>query len=669
MFANRPDTGARWPPLAYAMLLFGTLLLFQPAQVYGGNSTFFSMPYGQLLLVLFPLWLALSIVATVPAWYGPAGLRRRWPLLLAALAAMAWVSGSLLYRGQGLLDGRALAGGGASAGLWLPTLIAVGVGCLAVVAAARWPRLLGQFLLLLVVLSFVPVAQVVWRDNTPWQRTPDFEHFARFSSEGNVLVVLLDTFQSDFLDEVLAAEPSLRSRFDGFAFHASASGVAPTTYLSLPTIHSGQIYRPGTSLRAFYDGSVVDGSFMNQLSARGYRAELVNPVMNKCPRAARCYPDDLLVNGLLESNLSSLALMIDLALLRSVPAALRSSVFGGGEFVFGRLIDASGTPPRSNEVLRKLTARASVGGGPTAKFVHLFSSHPPASIAADCSVGTPQEWTRPRVLAQNRCALRLVGELLDRLRALGVYENSAIVLLADHGAGLPLPPHNQRQANAAPLLMVKAPGATGPLRTDSSALSLTDVPTVICRLIDQCEGVPARGQPVFSQYDWQHRFWYLESLPIASRHRVSGSPWDPLAWRLISEDMTPTAQLDFAQERDAHRFGPGWWTPERTADGRSFRWVHGRSAVVDLVAPPQWGGVIELSGFTHPGNPSQSLEVLVDGRPVWQGAFRPKLSIEVSPTERPQGAFSLGLRFTQDAAPSPGDARRLAAAFDQLSLR
>lgn len=669
---NKPTTlesRLRWPALASALLLFGTLLLFQPAQVYGGNSTFFSLPFGQLLLVLVPLWLVLALVFSLPAWLGPAGLRRGWAVLLAGLAALVWVGGSFLYQGQGLLDGRAIADGPQRGALWLPTLIVFAAAAAAMLAASRWPRKLGQFFLLLSALSLVPLAQIVWHDDMAWRRSPDFDAFARFSNDRNVLVVLLDTFQSDFVEEILSDEPALRERFDGFDFHVNASGVAPTTYLSLPTIHSGEVYRPGTSLRAFYDGSVVERSFMNRLSAKGYRSELVNPIMNKCPRSISCYPDDLLMNGMVSSNLASAALMIDLALLRSVPALFRSWIFNGGEFVFGRLIDHSGTPPRSNAVLRRLTAQASAGGGPSAKFVHLFNSHPPATLAADCSVIAPQPWTRPTALAQDRCALRLVGELFDRLRALGVYDKTAIVLLADHGAGLPRPPHNQRQADAAPLLMVKGFGASGTMRKQERPVSLTEIPNLVCRLIEDCADVPAAAESVFSQYAWQHQFWYLESLPIDARYRIAGSPWDPLAWRLLSDDKTPTPQLDFGATADAARFGPGWWSPERGSDGRAFRWVQGRVAAVDLVAPPDWSGVIELAGFTHPGNPHQTLELLIDGQVIWQGDFEPKLSIRVPETARPNGAFSLGLRFTQDAAPRPQDGRRLAAAFERLSLR
>lgn len=671
-----------WSHLALvsAALFFGTLLIFQPAQVYAGNSAFFYLPFAQLAVVLVPLWIGLSLFGSLPSRRGSVAWRRAWAGLLCLLAAIVWVSGSFMYHGQGLLDGRALGVASEPADALGATAVVLLVGLAALGLGLRWPRRVAQFGSILIALSLLPVGMLMWRDEHPWRGAPDVEALARFSPDQNVLVVLLDTFQSDFLAAILNAEPGLRERFTGFVNYRQAAGVAPTTYLSLPAIHSGVTYEPGKPLRDYYDRAVVEGSFMNRLVESKFRADLLNPMMNKCPKGVHCYSDEVLLNGLVRGSVESSALLIDLALLRSVPAILRNRVFNQGMFVLGNLLDPQSGHPRSNEALRLVTSRASAGGPPSVKFLHLFGSHPPARIDAQCQVGASRDWTRDNAIAQDRCALRLVGELLSRLEQLSVLDATTVVVLADHGAGLPVPPANAMQAYAAPLLMIKPPRSREPLRDSDASVSVADVAASVCDLTSACtitagqsvvrtekEGVAAGSYYV--DYTWQHPYWYLESVPINARYRISGSPWDPLSWRLQGNGANLTAELGFGSTEDARRFGPGWWSAERTADGRDFRWVNGPRAVAFMKPADNWRGEIVLRGFTHPGNDRQVLAVFVDGKPVWKGPFAAELTITLGEKDKPSTAFALGLEFAQDEAPGPADSRRLSGAIERILLR
>lgn len=671
-----------WPQLAFAAaaLFFGTLLIFQPAQVYAGNSAFFYLPFAQLAVVLVPLWLVLSLLGSLPSRFGPVAWRRAWAGFLCLLAAIVWVCGAFLYGGQGLLDGRALDDAVQPADSLSATAMALLAGLGALGLGLRWPRRVAQFTLLVIVLSLLPVALLMLRDEHAWRGAPDVDALARFSSEQNVLVVLLDTFQSDFLVDVLNAEPGLRERFAGFVNYRQAAGVAPTTYLSLPAIHSGVTYEPGMALRGYYDRAVVEGSFLSGLAEKGFRADLLNPMMNKCPKGVRCLSDEVLLNGLARGSVESSVLLIDLALLRSVPAVLRNRVFNQGMFVLGNLLDPQSGHPRSNEALRLVTARASVGGPPSVKFLHLFGSHPPARIDAQCQVGVWRDWTRENAIAQDRCALRLVGELLSQLDRLAVLDATTVVVLADHGAGLPIPPASVMQAYAAPLLMIKPPRSREPLRDSDASVSVADVAASVCDLTRACKA--SAGQSValagkegagsggfYVDYTWQHPYWYLESVPISARYRIAGSPWDPLSWRLEGDGSGLTAELRFGGNDDPRHFGPGWWTTERTGDGRDFRWVVGHRAVVYLKPAADWRGEIGLRGFTHPGNDRQALEVFIDGKPVWRGPFAPELNITLDEKSKPGAAFALGLVFAQDEPPGPMDTRRLSGAIERILLR
>lgn len=81
------------------------------------------------------------------------------------------------------------------------------------------------------------------------------------------------------------------------------------------------------------------------------------------------------------------------------------------------------------------------------RLIHLTGMHPPYTMDADC------QYQAQGVTAQEqmRGCLRLAEDYLEQLRALGVYDRSAVLILADHGT----------ETVHRPLLLLKRPGDTG----------------------------------------------------------------------------------------------------------------------------------------------------------------------------------------------------------------
>jgi hypothetical protein len=142
----------------------------------------------------------------------------------------------------------------------------------------------------------------------------------------------------------------------------------------------------------------------------------------------------------------------------------------------------------SNRVL-ELMARALriESRRPTARFLHLFNTHAPARVDADCRPVNSLPWVRQTAIAQSRCAVTSLTALLRSLQDQSIYDRTAIAVLADHGAGLP----RGRQAwvwgsYASPLLMVKPFGARGALARSARVVGLSDLPASVCAWTGDC---------------------------------------------------------------------------------------------------------------------------------------------------------------------------------------
>ncbi|MEE9220594.1 MAG: hypothetical protein V3U34_03565, partial [candidate division NC10 bacterium] len=146
------------------------------------------------------------------------------------------------------------------------------------------------------------------------QARPNLSALYRFSTEQNVLIVLMDAFQSDLFQELLKEDPSLADEFAGFTFFPDTVGVAASTYLTLPSIHSGQIYKEGMNLQDFYSSNIREGSFLNDLATAGHEVTLVNPIRGDCPNLIElCIDSDEVLYGKGWSLVLELAFLLDVS--------------------------------------------------------------------------------------------------------------------------------------------------------------------------------------------------------------------------------------------------------------------------------------------------------------------------------------------------------------------
>ena len=160
-----------------------------------------------------------------------------------------------------------------------------------------------------------------WLDVSDNTRMPDA---ASFSNESNALIVLMDSMTSDVFEEVVESTPALRQAFDGFLFFPDTVGAAPTTYLSMPTIHSARTYRNGAILGQFFDDAVGSHSVLTKVAKAGYRAILVNPI-RVCPQEVQCFDLHSAMAGDSSSVRKEAMTVLDSVLFRVAPLGLKNS--------------------------------------------------------------------------------------------------------------------------------------------------------------------------------------------------------------------------------------------------------------------------------------------------------------------------------------------------------
>ena len=671
----------RGPGVAAALFIAVYVGLVQPALVYHGNERAMQYDFAQMGLVLVPVAVAAFALLAAAAIAGGDRLRRSSGALLCGMAIAAWVGGTFFTASHGVLDGRSMLALGNARQDWLNAAGYFGAFAVAAYAAWRHPRPAARFLLALAAIGFAQVAYVAVEDRRPWAHAPGPKELGSLSAERNAIVILLDAFQSDIFPAITAREPALAAAFDGFTYFPHAVAHARTTYLSMPSIHSGIAAEDGQHLAARYERDVARDSFMAKLAAAGYDAMLVNPMLHVCPDGNRCLLPELAAYGEGAVLTEYGAMMLNFSLLRVAPAFARPWIYRDGRWI-GRAELWKRPQETANAVLDRFGSELNAANPRrAARFLHLFSSHGPVELDAGCRTLDLQPWTRPAVEGQDACALRTLANFLARLRGCGLYDRSAIVVLADHGADLPAPGpvafHLGASAN--PLLLVKPLGARGPLAVSPRVVGLVDAGATVCAQLGDCQAKGGldvfadgpRGPYTYLDYQWEASFFSADQVAIADKYRVSGPPDALASWRRLTHlPLDDVTRLGFDAQDPAAALGVGWGPVERSGrdDGR---WALGTAADVYVHVRGAAPATMSLRVVTHEGNPDQRIDVRINDHDVGTIPVSPAPathSLALADGVLQAGVNRIAFGFREANPPAGTDTRPLAVFFYDLAI-
>jgi len=715
------DPGKRFASIAPVALLAPAMVFFVgPHTIHTNNSGefalgFFALAFPWLVGVVLIVWAVLVTIGCIL----PKNVARGYVAVLFALGLLLWAQGNLWVGDYGVLDGTGIDFSRLESrvpyelGVWGLVLTAALLfrrqfSALAPSASAVFLAVQG---VAIVFSSLGPAAEGATR----WQE-PAPELF-EFSVEHNVIHVVLDEFQSDVLKEIVDAERALIDEsFSGFTFFDDNAGTFPTTALSMPAMLTGNIYRGEQPVREFVREAFDQGSIFSGLRAHGYEIDIVSILsglwlsdwVGVDERAEALggafFPIRKPFVSAYDYRKFSARLLIELSVFRYSPHVVKTRLAANpdwfnrmfwaessGSVAVERRQEASNSAAFFEQFIDQMTvARAT----PVYKLIHLGVPHRPVVMDRQCAFIGVVLFKRDPYLGQSGCAVDLVSEFLDRLRSFGIYDSSLIIVSSDHGTSL-VPRGFTGQSDSLPLrrgpstaslghiagtakaiMMIKPPGAAGPLVVSQAPTMQSDLPATVFDVLGLDHRFPGQSmlrrdpdeqrQRTFSSYDVSQRFpeGYLERLDLLT---VDGSLLDASLWSFSRSIMPPDADYSFADidpgEREAMRFlGPGWEFPRReleneAEEGDTFVLGQGRQAVVFVTLPDD---STELRARVESAEESawDEIEVRLDGRvlgrwvPAGDGYRDYTLPIPADPS-RP-GVSTMTFHFVSSAAEATG---------------
>ncbi len=353
-------------------------------------------------------------------------------------------------------------------------------------------------------------------------------------AEGSVVVFVLDMYDTTYLDEVLANDPSALDEFTGFTyFHNSTGSIIPTRF-GIPFLLTNSWPDPNESFADFEATRYAESPFLGDIAAEGYEIGIYTDTVDRsavADYAMNIYP----THGREFDNEAMWMALEKMSLFREMPWLLKPYFwFYTGDLSVGSLNEYTSDNATYYENIFENGLTISETAPKTFRFIHTEGAHWPYDMDEQGNTIPEQE----TVTRQARGCINYIEEYLRELKRLGRYDQTTIIITADHGrwdAGV-----QPMWIASSPIFLVK------PAETPEQAAQPLQISNVPTGHLDYAATVISGVGGDTSTYG-----------PTA--FEVPDAPRDRYYWYLVHDGHTDFELLEYLISGDALDFST--WSP------------------------------------------------------------------------------------------------------------
>lgn len=514
--------------LLAAFFLVFSVLLYLPGAIYFSNLNEFSLRTLDVAVIFVPAAILSFSILVALVWLLPKSVTNHVVSLSLALGLLFWLQGNILVWKYGPLDGSDIEwqlftrNGVIDSFVWLVLLT----------ASVRWPKRFVEFcrpaaIFIIIVQSVMllysaSATRATNEDASVRNYSIDNAAKYSFSDETNVILVVLDAFQSDVFFEIVSESPEYAEFFGGFTYFRDAVAGSNYTELAIPALLTGRMFdnlqrREDFLREAFLKYAVTTNLKRNNYivdiypwvgwgNESIYFDEAIASNLSKVDRRAVSEPT------FTEKNAKEALHLLDLSLFRAVPHFLKKYVHNNQKwlvtYVATYLLPEGVKQAVANDnqyeihtfVRNAPQILATDRGEQVFKYYHLKGAHSPLNVNEDLEFTNEiYAFDKRNYTFQAEANLRSLHEFFKMLMQSEIYDKSLILILGDHGSGNSPemyiePPGASRapfrmagtdrnfrrdKARAIPLVLIKRVDSHGPLEISEAPVSVMDIPSTI----------------------------------------------------------------------------------------------------------------------------------------------------------------------------------------------
>lgn len=299
------------------------------------------------------------------------------------------------------------------------------------------------------------------------------KNYSIYSKDENFIIVVLDAFDSRVLNDLYNGTERTRVEdvFTDFTFYKNTSNVMNNTELSIPQIITGVPFLNETTFWDYLDIAYKDSPLLTMLEDAGYMLNIYTNIHIPQGDIKHSIDNWANVNVSVSSHRRLLEYIYKVVGFRYLPQQLKRYcwIYSDNQFDLQDIEYPDGMEELSsfswgNQTFsEKIDDIYSDSEHPTFHFFHIKGLHVPR----DCDENFNPIIGDAGFEVTAKSVINMLEKYFDKLQDEDIYENSAIVILADHGAN----EYDGTYMKQTPVLLVKGKGEHHSFSIDSNPMS------------------------------------------------------------------------------------------------------------------------------------------------------------------------------------------------------
>lgn len=341
------------------------------------------------------------------------------------------------------------------------------------------------------------------------------ENLNTFSNDRNFLILLVDATDSERFREAVGDSELYRSTFADFTYFPDTVGAYNLTRDSIPFIFSGLWDRNETDFITYSTNAFNESPLFSKLASSGYTMNFYENDFIWYDRKAFIF-DNITSRTKNIDNLALFKQEVKYILFKYSPYPLkRFSRVDSIDFAATQVAEEAQAFVWDDVKYYEnaTTNPISLTNDKVFQFLHLEGAHVPYNLDENLNIIEDGTYSQ-------KCAatLKLINAYLERLKAYSVYDNSSIIIMADHGAN--------NIANPNPILYIKGLNEHHTMSTSEKAVWYPDLLDMYNELL-----AGQSSSEIFSHVGEEHRDRYIIQIPFRQEEHMTewvqtGKAWD-----------------------------------------------------------------------------------------------------------------------------------------------
>jgi len=494
---QRDKTGL-WAGFCVALAFSFMLFIFAPTEIYCYNQGEFWFDFFHLLPIMLVLFAGVFLVMVLAVTVMFVLLPRVYHIIMLPFLFIAflctYVQGNFLISNLPPLDGWIPDWNNyrkemwQSAILWITVtlIVAVMYRLLRTNKFAKMSKIVSICMLLMFMVTTASVLFMTEGYKQKMKACSTTNDLYVYSEDKNYIIFILDTVDAENLSQLMEENPEYKNIFKDFTYYENMMGAYSCTEVALPHILSGQWFENEKSILDYSVESYNESPLLNALEADGYKLGMY--VFDMPYEDEKVYRFSNIVNkkNEISSYLDFTRLELKLIGIRYAPFQFKEkSLFNTNRFAL--LWRLSDDYPyvylTDNKVFydRMQETEITTVDEKCFKMIHIDGGHVPFQYDENMNIienGTYQD--------NLKATLTITKTYLEKLKASGVYDNSVIVIMADHGYAEEYGFEEGMEAceeRQNPIFFAKGVGENHELQVSNAPVSYEDLQEAFARLL------------------------------------------------------------------------------------------------------------------------------------------------------------------------------------------